>query len=61
VKIFLVDVLITGSDLGANSNCFVGPGDKPSSTSGSFRLDALGDHLVFVVLGGIVPASETIL
>jgi hypothetical protein len=60
VKIFLVDVLMTGSSLGENSNCFVGPGDEPSPTSGSFSLGALGDRLVFGFFGGIVPANKKI-
>jgi hypothetical protein len=41
VKTFLVDVLMTGSILGENSNCFAAAGEEPSPTSGSFSFDAL--------------------
>jgi hypothetical protein len=61
VKTFLVDVLMTGSGLGENSNCFAAAGEEPSPTSGSFSFGALGDRLVVGFLGGIVPAIETIL
>jgi hypothetical protein len=61
VKTFLVDVLMTGSSLGENSNFFAAVGEEPSPTSGSFSFDALGDHLVVGFLGGIVPRIETIL
>jgi hypothetical protein len=57
MKAFLVDVLMTSSCLGANSNCFVAPGEEPSPTSGSFSLGALDDHLVVGFLGGIVPVT----
>jgi hypothetical protein len=58
VKIFLVDVLMTGSGLGVNSNFFVDPGDEPSPTSDYFSLGSLGDHLVVGFFGGIFPAIE---
>jgi len=58
VKIFLVDVLMTGSGLGANSNCFAGPGEKLSPTSNYFSLGALDDCLVVGFFGGIVPRTK---
>jgi hypothetical protein len=61
VKNFLVDVLINGSVLGENYNCFTTVGEEPSPTSGSFSFDALRDIPVVSFLGGIVPAIETIL
>jgi hypothetical protein len=61
VKIFLVDVLMTGSSLGENSNYFAAVGEKPSPTSGSFSFKALVDLLVVVFVEGIVPAIEAIL
>jgi hypothetical protein len=57
VKIFLVDVLMTGYGLGVNSNCFVGLGDEPSPTSDSFSLVTLGNSLVVGFFGGIVSLS----
>jgi hypothetical protein len=58
MKAFFVDVLIIGSGLGENSNCFSAPGEEPSPTSGSFSLGALDDRLVVGFLGGIVPAIK---
>jgi hypothetical protein len=55
MKAFLVDVLMTSSGLGANSNYFVAPGEEPYPTSGSFNLGALDDRLVVGFLRGIVP------
>jgi hypothetical protein len=60
VKAFLVDVLIIGSDLGANFNFFAIDGEEPSPTSGSFSFGALGDCLLFGFLGGIVATIEII-
>jgi hypothetical protein len=45
-KDFFVDVLMTGSALGAYSNCLVVPGEEPSHVSTSFILGALGERLV---------------
>jgi hypothetical protein len=61
MKTFLVDVLMTGTGFGVNSNCFATTGEELSPTSGSFSFGALGDFLVVGFLGGIVPANETIL
>ena len=58
MKNFLVDVLMTGSDLGANSNFFAATGEELSSTSISFSFDALDDFLVFGFIGGIFPTIE---
>jgi len=58
---FLVDVLMIGSNLGANYHCFVVVGEDPSPTSGSFSFDTLRDWLVVGFIGGIVPAIEKIL
>ena len=59
VKIFLVDVLMTGSSLGENSSYFAAVGEKPSPTFGSFSFSSFRDFLVVGFLGGIVPAIET--
>jgi len=58
VKIFLVDVLMTGFGLGVNSNFFEYVGEEPSPTYGSFCFVSLDDHSVFGFLGGFVPALE---
>lgn len=58
MKTFFVDVLMTGSGLGENCNCFAAPEEEPSPTSGSFSLGALGDRLVVGFLGGIVLANR---
>jgi hypothetical protein len=55
MKILLVDVPMTSSSLGGNSNYFVGPRDKPFPTYDSFILGALDDRLVLSFFGGIVP------
>jgi hypothetical protein len=58
-KYFFVDVLMTGSTLGAYSNCLVVPGEEPSPISTSFSLGSLGEHLVVGFLGDILPATRT--
>jgi hypothetical protein len=58
VKTFIVDVLMSGSDLGANSNCFAAPGEDSSPIYGSFILGLLDNRLVVGFLGGIVPTIE---
>jgi hypothetical protein len=49
---------MTGSSLGVNSNCFVGPGDEPSPAYDYFILGSLGDRPVVSFFGGIVPAIK---
>jgi hypothetical protein len=58
-KYFFVDVLMTGSTLGAYSNCLVVPREEPSPVSASFSLGALDEHLVVGFLGDILPAART--
>jgi hypothetical protein len=57
MKTFLVVVLMTGSGLGAYSNCLAVPGEEPFLVSSSFSFGAIGEHLVVGFLGGIVPAT----
>jgi hypothetical protein len=56
-KYFFVVVLMTGSTLGAYSNCLAVPGEEPSPISGSFIFGALGEHLVVGFLDDILPAT----
>jgi hypothetical protein len=58
-KNFFVDVLITGSALGAYSNCLVVPREEPSHVSTSFSLGALSERLVVGFLSNILPAART--
>jgi hypothetical protein len=58
-KAFLVDVLMTGSTLGAYSNCLIVPREEPSPILASFSLGALGERLVVGFLGGILPVVRT--
>jgi hypothetical protein len=55
---FLVDVLMTGSALVENSNCFTASREDPSSTSTSFNFGSLGERLVVGFLGGIFLQKE---
>jgi hypothetical protein len=57
-KDLFVEVLMTGSTLGAYSNCLIVPGEEPSLVSASFRLGALNECLVIGFLGGIFPATR---
>jgi hypothetical protein len=58
MKVFFVNVLMTGSGLGMYSNCFVTPGEVPTPTSSYFIFGALNDRLVVGFLGGIVIATQ---
>jgi hypothetical protein len=58
-KYFFVVVLMTGSTLGAYSNCLAVLGEEPSHISASFSFGALGECLVVGFLGGILPAAIT--
>jgi hypothetical protein len=49
---------MTGSGLGAYSNCFVAPGEELSPTSGLFIFSALRDRLVVGFIGGIVTTTK---
>jgi hypothetical protein len=55
----LVEVLMTGSTLGAYSNCLTVLGEEPSLVFDSFILGNLGEHLVVGFLSGILPAART--
>jgi hypothetical protein len=57
MKTFFFVVLMIGSSLGTYSNCLVVPGEEPSSVSGYFSFNALGECLVVGFLGGIVPTT----
>jgi hypothetical protein len=50
---FLVEVLMTGSTLGAYSNYLAMPGEEPSPIFASFNFGALNECLVIAFLGGI--------
>jgi hypothetical protein len=58
-KVFLVEVLMTGSTLGVYSNYLTVPGEEPSPIFSSFILGALGERLVVVFLDEILPAART--
>jgi hypothetical protein len=58
-KYFFVEVLMTGSTLGAYSNCLVVPGEEPSPISASFSFwCSRGERLVVGFLGDILPATR---
>jgi hypothetical protein len=57
-KNFFVDVLMTGSALGAYSNYLVVPGEEPLLVSASFILGALDECLVVGFLGDIFPTTR---
>jgi hypothetical protein len=58
MKTSLVDVLMTGTGFGVNSNCLATIGEEPSPASGSFSFGTLGDFLVVGFLGGIFLPSK---
>jgi hypothetical protein len=56
---FFVEVLMTSSALGVYYNYLAVPGEELSPISTSFSLGDLNEHLVFVFIGGIFPATKT--
>jgi len=57
MKYFFVVILMTGSTLGAYSNCLTVPGEEHSPISSSFIFGALDELLAFGFLGDIVPST----
>jgi hypothetical protein len=57
-KYFFVDVLMTGSALGAYSNCLTVPVEEPSPVSNYFRLGDLDEHMVVGFIGNIFPTAR---
>jgi hypothetical protein len=58
-KAFLVDVLVTGSTLGAYSNYLMVRKEEPSPVLASFSLSSLGKHLVVGFLSSILPTGRS--